>query len=65
LNDEELTIRAGELKKDLKIALPDCYVIAAAEKVGGVVLFSKIESEMENEERYLKEKRSMFIEEIS
>jgi len=42
--------------------LPDCYIIAAAEKVGGVALFSKIESEIENEEDILKKKGVLFIE---
>jgi len=32
-------MRAGELKKALHIALPDCYVIATAEKVDAIPLF--------------------------
>jgi len=44
--DEETAIRAGELKKTLRIALPDCYVIAAAEKTGATPLFRKPEEEM-------------------
>jgi len=43
---EELAIKAGELKKELRISLSDCYVIAAAEKIGGRALFLKPEKEM-------------------
>jgi len=31
--DDFILTRAGELKKALRIALPDCYVIATTEKV--------------------------------
>ena len=31
--DDFISMRAGELKKALHIALPDCYVIATTEKV--------------------------------
>ena len=43
----DVAIRAGELKKKLRIALPDCYVIAVAEKLGATPLFKKVEEEME------------------
>ncbi len=45
--DEDIALRAGELKKELGIALPDCYVIATAEAVGGTPLFRRLEREME------------------
>ncbi len=43
---EEVAVRAGELKKKLRIALPDCYVIASAEAVGAKPLFRHAEEEM-------------------
>ena len=44
--DEAIASRAGELKKLLHIALPDCYVIASAETVNAAPLFRKVEEEM-------------------
>ena len=41
--DDFISMRAGELKKALHIALPDCYVIATAEKVDAIPLFKRIE----------------------
>ena len=45
--DEGIALRAGELKKELGIALPDCYVIATAEAVEATPLFRRPEREME------------------
>jgi len=45
--DEDLAIRAGELRKLLGISLPDCYVIATAEAVEAIPLFKGVEREME------------------
>jgi hypothetical protein len=39
-------MRARELKKQLRIALPDCYVISMAEAIDAVPLFKRKESEM-------------------
>ena len=39
----EIAINAGELKKKLHISLADCYVIAAAEALGGKPVFKKPE----------------------
>lgn len=44
--DEDIAMRAGELKKQLRIALPDCYVISTAEAIDARPLFKKKESEM-------------------
>ncbi|MEM0311634.1 MAG: PIN domain-containing protein [Ignisphaera sp.] len=44
--NSDIALRAGELKKHLHIALPDCYVIASAEKVKATPLFKRIEDEM-------------------
>ena len=44
--DVDMALRAGELKKRLRIALPDCYVIASAERVGATPLFKRVEEEM-------------------
>jgi len=46
--DVRLSKSAGELKKKLGIALPDCLVIALANRIGGKALFKKVEDEMVN-----------------
>ena len=51
---ENTAMRAGELKKVLKLALVDCYVIAAAEELGCKALFLKREREMLEREELLK-----------
>jgi predicted nucleic acid-binding protein len=51
---ENSALRAGELKKLLKLALVDCYVIAAAEELGCKALFLKREREMLEREELLK-----------
>ena len=51
---ENTAVRAGELKKVLKLALVDCYVIAAAEELGCKALFLKREREMLEREELLK-----------
>ena len=42
----EISFKAGEIRKMLKIALPDCYVIATAIKLQAKALFLKPEKEM-------------------
>jgi predicted nucleic acid-binding protein len=44
--DESIAVRVGELKKQLRIALADCLVIASAEAIKAVPLFRKPEKEM-------------------
>ena len=44
--DENIAMRAGELKKQLRIALPDCYVISTSEAIDATPLFKRQESEM-------------------
>ena len=61
---EEIAIRAGELKKKLGIALPDCYVIASAEALNAVPVFRKIEAEMEFVYDKLKQYNIKFLEEL-
>jgi len=51
---ENTAMRAGELKKVLKLALVDCYVIATAEELGCKALFLKREREMLEREELLK-----------
>ena len=43
--DENVAMRAEELKKQLRIALPDCYVISTAEAMDAAPLFKRQESE--------------------
>ncbi len=43
---EDVAMRAGELKKKLRIALLDCYIISVAEAINARPLFKKQESGM-------------------
>jgi len=52
---ENTALRAGELKKMLKLSLVDCYVIAAAKELGCKALFLKREREMLEKEELLKQ----------
>jgi len=63
--DVRLSKSAGELKKRLGIALPDCLVIASASAIGGKALFKKVESGTLNVVEKLKEYNVVFLEEIS
>jgi predicted nucleic acid-binding protein len=65
IEDHNLAISAGELKKTLNIALPDCYVIAAAKKINGIALFTKLEKEMKRKIEILRKSGVLFIEEIN
>ena len=62
--DDFISMRAGELKKALHIALPDCYVIATAEKVDAIPLFKKIEKKMKPVSEILKKLRVKFLDQI-
>lgn len=42
----DIAVRTGELKKQLRIALADCFVIATSEAVGAASLFKAPEKEM-------------------
>ncbi|MCC5997833.1 MAG: PIN domain-containing protein [Thermofilum sp.] len=61
--DEETAIVAGELKKQLGLALADCYVIAVAQKIGGLALFLKSESEMMAKEQLINKLPVRFLSE--
>jgi predicted nucleic acid-binding protein len=61
---EEIAIRAGELKKKLRIALPDCYIIASAESLNAVPVFRKVEAEMAYVYDKLKQYNIKFLEEF-
>jgi len=62
--DDLISMRAGELKKALHIALPDCYVIATAEKVDAIPLFKRIEKEMKPLSEILKKLGVKFLDQI-
>ncbi|MCD6510943.1 MAG: PIN domain-containing protein [Thermoprotei archaeon] len=62
--DRDLALDAGELKKRLKIALPDCLVIATAGKVGGSALFKKVKREMLPILKELRRLNVLFLEEL-
>jgi len=63
--DEEIVLRAGELKKSLRIALPHCYVIATAERVEARPLFKKLEREMKPVREELRKLGVLFLEDLS
>ena len=62
--DENIALRAGELKKQLRIALPDCYVIATAEYVNATPLFKTLEEEMKPVISNLRRLGIKFLDEI-
>ena len=62
--NEDIILKAGELKKELRIALVDCYVIATALNINAVPLFKKLEKEMRTVVVTLRKLGVMFLEEI-
>ncbi len=62
--DVRTSMMAGELKKKLRIALPDCFVIATARRIGGKALFRRIEAEMKNVVNELRRLGVVFLEEM-
>lgn len=62
--DEGIALRAGEIKKQLHLALPDCYVIATAEAINAKPLFRRIEEEMKPVLEELKRLGAEFLDEI-
>ncbi len=60
--NEDIVLEAGELKKQLHIALPDCYIIATAKYIKAVPVFRKIEREMEPVLTKLREIGVLFLE---
>jgi len=62
--NEDIAIKAGELKKILHIALPDCYVIAAAEVMNAIPVFKKVEREMKLVLNKLRNLKVKFLNEI-
>ncbi len=61
--DEDLAVLAGELKKKLRIALPDCFVLASAVKIKGKPVFKKVEAEMKPVLEELRRLGTVFLEE--
>lgn len=61
---EDIALRAGELKKQLHIALTECYVIASAETVEAIPLFKELEEEMKPVESDLRRLSVKFLDEI-
>jgi len=62
--DRDIAVRAGELRKQLRIALPDCYVIATAEAVKATPLFKGVEGEMKPILTQLRRLGAAFLEEL-
>ncbi|MEM2122156.1 MAG: PIN domain-containing protein [Candidatus Bathyarchaeia archaeon] len=60
----DIAVRAGELRKMLGIALPDCYVIATAEEVEAEPLYAAVEDEMKPILNRMKGLRTAFLEEL-
>ncbi|MEM4726965.1 MAG: PIN domain-containing protein [Candidatus Bathyarchaeia archaeon] len=57
----EIALEAGELRKKLRIALSDCYVIVTAIKLHAKALFLKPEKEMLNRVKELRELPLAFL----
>jgi len=62
--DESIALRTGEIKKQLHLALPDCYVIATAEAINAKPLFRRVEEEMKPVLEELKRLGVEFLDEI-
>ncbi len=62
--NEDIALRAGEIKKKLGIALSDCYVIATAQTLDATPVFRKIEKEMESKIESLRALGVEFLDEI-
>lgn len=60
----EVAVAAGELRKSLKLALPDLYVIAVGVLRGATPLFLRLETEMKPYERELRSLGVAFWEEV-
>jgi len=61
--DTRLAKLAGELRKKLGIALPDCFTIALANTINGKALFKRIEREMRDVVEELRKLNVIFLEE--
>ncbi|MCD6196354.1 MAG: PIN domain-containing protein [Staphylothermus sp.] len=62
--DENIALKAGELKKKLRLLLPDCYVIATAMTLNAIPLFRKLEKEMLSIENMIRELGVTFLNEL-
>ncbi len=60
----DVALRAGELKKRLKIALADCMVIAVAEALKANPVFRRVEKEMKTVEPELRRLGVVFLDEL-
>ncbi|MGQ4892384.1 MAG: type II toxin-antitoxin system VapC family toxin [Candidatus Njordarchaeia archaeon] len=62
--DKEIYVKAGELKKNLKLSIADVYVIATGIRTGAPSIFKKLEKEMVNHEEELRKLGVIFLDEI-
>ena len=62
--DERAVIKAGELKKELRLSLADCYILATAERLGAVPLFKRVEDEMKQIESKLRKQGLKVLDEL-
>ncbi len=62
--DIETAILASEYKKRLRIALPDCIVIATATRTNSHPLFKSVEREMKPLIKELRKLKTIFLEEV-
>lgn len=61
--DFDLLVEVAKLKKELRIALPDCFVLASAGKIGGAALFKKVGEEMRPVINELRKRKVLFAQE--
>ena len=62
--DADVSVIAGEFRKRLKIALPDCFVIATARQIDGKAVFREIEAEMRDVVNELRKLGVVFLNEM-
>lgn len=62
--DGEVAVKAGELKKELRLSLADCYVLATSEKLGAVPVFKRLEKEMKSIESRLRKQGLKWLGEL-
>ena len=62
--NQDVALKAGELKKQLHIALPDCYVIATGKTLNATPLFKRLEGEMKPVANDLRRLGVKFLDEV-
>lgn len=62
--DGEVVVKAGELKKELRLSLADCYVLSTSDKLGAIPVFKRLEKEMKPIESRLRKQGLKWLNEL-